>query len=910
VPTPRQPFPISPDDLRATPSIADDEEGEAPDMSAPEDASVEEQEDGSAIVKLPEDEKKAPDEFDGNIAETVDASELAGIVDRLLLDFDRDREARKGRDAQYAEGIKRTGIGQDAPGGAEFDGASRATHPMLVEGCIDFASRAIKELFPAKGPCRTQIIGEATRGALEKAERKKTYMNWQLTKQIAEYRSQLEACLTQVPLGGSQYLKVYPDAQLKRPRVEVVYIDDVLLPFAATDFYSAQRITHVQHLTSYEFDARVASGTYRSIADLGASSDPGEKSEAAKASEKAEGKEDMAYNEDGLRTVYETNVLLCVDSDPQARESDEGVTLPSPYIMTIDEVTRQCVALRRNWEEEDEKRERLHWLVEFGLIPWRGAYKIGLAHLIGSLQGAATGSLRALLDSAHIANFPGGLLMQGEAGAVAGQTTMSSPGELTQIKAPIGVTDIRALAMPFPFAGPSTVLFQLLEWLTQHGSEVIGTAEEKLGDNPQNAPVGTTLAMIEQGSITYSAVHGRLHESQKRVMEIIHRLNADLVEDEETIEELGSLVVYRADFQGPMDVIPVSDPNIFSDAQRYAQLQAVMAMAQQYPQFYKADVLNRRALMLLNYPAYDEILATPGDPKRRNAVDENVAARLPETCLKAYDDQDHLLHLQMHLQFATSPIFAASQLMANPTIGVLLAHCAEHLIEYYKKHAEAAQQAVHEVMTRQPGHTMDDAAKEAAMHEAMVNADQVMAQELAQILPLIDQAQQAAQKFAPQPPADPQAASKQAEIQAKSQADAAKLQAQQQSDAAKAQATAQAAQAQAAADIQAAQLKEQGANARHSEEMAIAARNADIAATAEHAKQAGDNYATHVAESGATQRTAMANETAILIAQMKADQAHYAQQIDTMSAMLHKFIDAQQPAEPLDAAPADPGAAP
>lgn len=881
------------------PSIVDDdEESNPPDLSIGEDATVEEQEDGSAIVMLPEDEEKESGEFDENLAETLDSTELGQIANRLLEDFKRDREAREGRDKQYALGIQRTGIGEDAPGGASFEGASRATHPMLVEGCIDFASRAIKELFPAKGPCRTQIIGEATRGALEKAERKKTYMNWQMTSQIAEYRSQLEACLTQVPLGGSQYIKVYPDLQLKRPRVEVVYIDDVLLPFAATDFYSAQRITHVQHLTAYEFDARIASGMYFMPGGAGESTDPGEKSLAATASEKAEGKDDTAYNEDGLRTVYETNVLLIVEGDPQARESDDGEVLPSPYVMTIDESTRKCVGLRRNWEEDDEKRERLHWLVEFGLIPWRGAYKIGLAHLIGSLQGAATGALRALLDSAHIANHQGGVMLKGPAGSVNGQSAMANPGEFVQIDTPVSVTDIRDLVMPFPFAGPSTVLFQLLEWLSQHGSEVISTADEKLGDSPQNAPVGTTLAMIEQGSITYSAVHGRLHESQKRVMEIIHRIDADMVQDEETVEELGSLVVYRADFQGPMDVIPVSDPNIFSDAQRYAQLQAVMALAQQFPQFYKMDVLNRRALMLLNYPAYEEVLATPGDPKRRNAIEENVAARLPETCLKAYDDQDHLLHLQMHLQFATSPIFAANPMMANPTIGVLLAHCAEHLIEYYKKHAEAAQQATHEVTTGQPATEMDDNAREQAMHDAMVAADQVMAQELAQIMPMIQSAQQAAQKFAPQPPADPAVASKQAEIQAKTQIEGAKAQAKQAGDAAKAQ-----------ADQQIATLQEQGENQRHSEEMAIAARNADIAARAESAKQTGDNYATQMAETGADRRAAMANDTSVLIAQMKADQERYAQQIDTMSALLHKFIDAQQPADPAIAAPADTGAA-
>lgn len=893
-----QPFPILPDSGRHVPSIVDDDEDEnAPDLSVSPDASVEEQEDGSAIVDLGDDDDEPGDpDFGENLAEVIDPVELNRHAHQLLDHIDRDREARKARDDQYALGIRRTGIGEDAPGGADFDGASRATHPMLVEGCVDFASRAIKELFPAKGPCRTQIIGEATRGALEKAERKKTYMNWQLTTQIPEYRGALEQCLTQVPLGGSQYLKVYPDPRLKRPRVEAVFIDDVLLPFAATDFYTAQRITHVQHLTRYEFDARVASGLYRDIT-VGDTSDPGEKSASSTASDKAEGRDDASYNEDGLRTVYESNVLLAIEGDDFGDVNDDGEPLPVPYIMTIDEVTRQCVGLRRNWEEDDEKFERLHWLIEFGLIPWRGAYKIGLAHLIGSMAGAATGALRALLDSAHIQNFPGGLVMKGPAGSVNGQSKTANPGELTQVEAPVGVDDIRKLAMPFPFAGPSAVLFQLLEWLTQHGAEVIGTAEEKLGDSPQNAPVGTTLAMIEQGSLTYSAIHGRLHESQKRVMAIIHRLNADLIDDQETVEELGSLVVYAADFQGPMDVIPVSDPNIFSDAQRYAQLQAVMQLAQQYPQFYKLDVLNRRALQLLNYPGAEEVLATPGDPKRRTPIEENVAARQPETALKAYPDQDHLLHLQMHLQFATSPIFCANQMMAVPSLPALLQHCAEHLVEFYQAHATAAWGAAKDIASPQEGQ------EDSVLHDAMVAADQEMAKDLAQIMPMLQTAQQALAQFGPKPPPDPAMAAKQAELAAKQQSEAQAAQQDAASQKLAQQSEQILMQMEQNFEERMERLKQSSDSQRHDAEMAIAARNADVAAVAEHAKQAGSTYATQIAEIGANERTAMTNETSLSIAQMKGDMDRYGMNIDALTQAMTAFMSTQEPEAPATPAP-------
>lgn len=852
-----------------------------------------ENDDGSVTIQQADkddDNVKKWAEFSANLADAIDPGKLADIARDLLEDLEYDRRAREKRVEQYARGIERCGIGQDAPGGADFEGASRATHPMLAEGCVDFAARAIKELFPAQGPVRVQIIGPSTRAQIEKAERKKTFMNYQLTKQISEYRHQLEICLTQVPLGGSQYIKGSVDRLRNRPRVEFVPIDDILLPFAATDFYTAERVTHVQKITRFEFSERVRLGTYRDIGDL---VDPGfaeHETKAGEASDKVEGREDNAFNTDGLRTLYEIQFFAALDDDPKAKKDDEGNAVPCPYIVTIDDSTQKVTELRRNWDEDDKHCEKLHWIVEFGFVPWRGAYKIGLAHLIGSLSGAATGALRALLDSAHIANFPGGLRMKGVGGGLAGDSKTAGPTELTQIDVPLGVDDIRKVVMPYPFPGPSSVLYQMLDWLTQHGTEVVGTAEERLGDSATNAPVGTTLAMIEQGSVTYCAIHGRLHESQKRLMEVIHRIDSYLIQDEMVIEELGSLVVRADDFRGPMDVIPVSDPNIFSDAQRYAQLQAALAMAKDYPQEFKNGALVRRALTLINLPNPGELLTGPGDPRELNAIQENVEAAKQEVSLKAYAEQDHLLHLQMHLQFMTSPIWCANPALAMPSLPKLIAHCAEHFLALYTENANAAIQAVLTVQK-------DVKDEEAATHTALIAMDQQMSAQLASIMPLWMQAQKSAQQFAPQPPQDPAVQVAQMNVQYKTQKDQADAQAASQAaqqkgtveQAAMAQ-EAQIEQADNASEERIAMVKESGENDRHTAEMAIATRNADIADATAKEKTSAQLQTSQAAEDGANQRAALSNDVLLAIAQMKSDVSNYQKELGETLGMIRDLM--------------------
>lgn len=714
---------------------------------------------GEEDVPEVDDDAEIDENFCENLAETMDEHDLSSIALNLLDLIEKDKQARSRRDEQYADGIRRTGLGNDAPGGAEFDGASKVVHPVLTEGCIDFAARAIKEIFPPSGPCKTHIIGEATEKLIDKAERKKKYMNWQLTKQISEYRAETEQMLTQLPLGGSQYIKIFRDERLRRASAEFLPIDDLFLPFSVSDFYSSHRTTHRQRITKQVFESRVKSGLYRDIDNVTAPLNL-EQSSSAIATDKIEGVEADYYNEDGLRIIYE----IYVDYSLEDKKTDEDEV--APYIITVDDASNKILAVYRNWEDDDDKpyKCRLDWIVEYKFIPWRGAYGIGLPHIIGTMAGALTGSLRALLDAAHINNMQGMLKLKGS--RMAGQTISIEPVGITEIEGPVNIDDIRKLAMPLPFNPPSAVLFQLLDWLTNQAKGVVGTAEEKIADATNDMPVGTALALIEQGSVVYSAIHARLHASQAKVLEILHRINRDHIEDEETVEELGSLIVSREDFQGPMDIIPVSDPNIFSEAQRLAQLQSVLKIEERFPQLFKPQELVKRAMQLLNFPAYEEVMVDVPEAERLDAIHENLKASEGKQPLKAYKGQDHISHMKTHLHYALSPIFCANSMMAVPALPALLAHVTkEHLPMFYEEHAMAASGAMAEVMGTEENDQIHE--------QGSSFADQAMAQQLAPIMEMLQKAQAAAKQFVPPPPPDPAMA----QIQADSQAHMAEMQA-------------------------------------------------------------------------------------------------------------------------------------
>ena len=381
------------------------------------------------------------EDFYANLAETVNLFDLEKITMRYTDLIDKDREARKERDKQYEEGLKRTGLGHDAPGGAMFQGASKVVHPVMAEACVDFASRAMKEMFPPDGPTRTKILGEVTEDKTEVAERKRDYMNWQLTEQVEEFRDEMEQMLTQLPMGGSQFVKLWYDEKKRRPCAEFVPIDNILLPFAATNFYTAQRATEQQDITDWEFQNRIESGLYRDVSYIRATSEP-DQTAAEKANEKIEGKQ-YQDGSDGLRRVYHIYTYLNLDDDQYSKGEN------APYILMIDALDNKCVGLYRNWEEGDDTMTKLDWIIEFKFIPWRGAYAIGLPHLIGGLTAALTGSLRALLDTAHINNAATMIKLKGA--KVSGQSQNVDVTQVTEIEAAPGVDDIRKVAMPMPF---------------------------------------------------------------------------------------------------------------------------------------------------------------------------------------------------------------------------------------------------------------------------------------------------------------------------------------------------------------------------------------------------------------------------------------------------------------------------
>jgi hypothetical protein len=652
----------------------EDTEGSVVDLLDEMGSEVEETEDGGAIIKL-KNEIKGPveeEDFYGNMAEWYDEGELAKLGNRYLELIEKDKEAREERDKQYEEGLRRTGLGNDAPGGAQFMGANKVVHPIMAEACVDFESRAIKELFPGDGPVRTNILGEQTEEKVEIAERKRDYMNWQLTEQIVEFRDELEQMLTQLPLGGSQYMKMWYDEQKKRPCVEFIPIDNIYLPYSAVNFYTSQRVTEVNDITHWEFNRRVARGMYLDI-DATMSVEEPKESRAKKANDKIEGRS-FDDNVDGERRIYHTYCHLELDDD----NNTDGES--APYILMIDEDSGDVVGLYRNWEEKDETMTKLDHIVEFKFIPWRGAYAIGFPHLIGGLAAALTGSLRALLDTAHINNSATMLKLKGA--KISGQSAQIDITQVTDIEGAPGVDDVRKIAMPMPFNPPSAVLFQLLGWLTDAAKGVVTTSEEKIADINNNAPVGTTQALIEQGAAVYSAIHARLHNSQARMLKILSRINKWYLDEQIKGEIVEELEVQRSDFTYTSDVIPISDPHIFSETQRMAQTQAVLALDQQYPGIMDRQAIVQRALKQLKVPNIKELMPNSPEPEELNAAEENVAMSLGRPAF-AYIHQNHLAHLQTHLDYAKNPVYGANPLIAPSFQPRAIEHLKQHLVLWY-----------------------------------------------------------------------------------------------------------------------------------------------------------------------------------------------------------------------------------
>jgi len=828
--------------------------------------------DGSVTITDDEVEEESESGFSDNLVLTLERKELTELSSDLLEKIERDKEARKKRDEQYADGLKRSGLSGDAPGGADFNGASKAVHPILAEASVDFASAAIKELFPPDGPAKTKLRGKETDQKKLIAKRKANYLNWQLTRNVEEYRDELEQLLSQLPMGGSQYKKWRYDEGLGRASVEFVPVDEVFLPYASTNFYTAPRVTHRQLLTKSQFEERVESGLYEYDGINTDDSEAPELSESAQINDDIEGKEETCYNEDGLREVFEIYTWRKLD-DPLSEKRSV------PYIITIDAETEKVLCVYRNWKEGDERFKKLDWWVDYGFIPWRGAYKLGLPHLIGGLAIALTGSLRALLDSAHINNAP--TMLKLKAGRISGQTTSIDVTQVQEIEGPAGITDIRQLAMAMPFNPPSPVLFQLLGWLTDAAKGVVTTAEEKIANASNNMPVGTTLALIEQGSKVASAIHARLHASQQKSMEILCRINSVWFDEELAREVFGEDAPTREDFLNSDDIQPVSDPNVFSDAQRFAKWQALQQMSLDPSLAWNKNEIAREGLLLMKVDDPDRFLPPVPKPEMLEPVEENIAATLDKP-LKVYPTQDDLMHIASHLKFATSPIVQITGLVM-PTVPALLAHVKEHIMQYYREHSAIAAQTAEKL-----GQARGAEAQTRTSDLVMM----AMSEELQSIMPLFQQAQQlaaqAAQQAAPQLDPQSQVALQlgQAEIARKAAYDQAamglkqaELAASQQLDSVKLQQEQQAAQFEAMLKAQAAQAEE---------------KNAALAQQVELLKNEADNKYKQITDLMVNKSD---NDTNVIIEQMR-------QQLDSMQGQVAEAQRGrQQEAQAVDTAP-------
>lgn len=745
--------PLAPDDDAARAGLAEYVDF---DIEEPENVI---NDDGSMTVFLG-DAVEAPaaedGEFYANLAEVIPMTALQAITTDLMQKIEQDIEARKKRVEQYAEGIKRTGLGKDAPGGADFEGASRAVHPGLTEACIDYQSRIMKELWPSNGPVKPKINGTVTKEKSARAKRKVEYMNWQLTELMKEARTVTEKTLSQVPLGGSQFIKLWWNHRGRKPEMAFVSIDKIALPASASSYHSAKRRTFIDTLTAVEIQERIDSGVYADI-ELGRTAMVPETNKAEQATAKVEGVDaEPAMNIDDERQIYETTVLLEVTQDMADVLAHEEEGALYPYLLTIDVQTKQVLGFYRDWEEGDETCEPIEHLFEFPFITWDGAFAIGLPGIIGSLNGAATGALRALLDSAHIANAQGGFILKGS--GTSGQSKTPQVTEFAEVDGNMATDDIRKLVMPFNTKEPSTVLFQLLGFLVEAQRQAVRTSmDDSAIDLNANTPVGTQLSRVEEGLVVFSAIHERAHTAFNRLLSGLHRLNRLYLPEDIRVDAAGKeIMVRRRDFEGPADIQPVSNPTIYSDQQRMGQINAVQMRAAAVPGLYNQVKVEERFLGLMKMADPDELLNKPPQPTELNAVNENLAMTLGRPVV-AFPEQDHLAHLQVHLDFASSPVLGANPIIGPKFTPAFLQHCAEHFIYHYVKAMNdlvsyAAGVEADELMSSDPD--VKDAFDK-LLGLASQHVTPTMQEDFEGAMPVIMQAVQRMQAMMPQQPIDP-----------------------------------------------------------------------------------------------------------------------------------------------------------
>ena len=625
---------------------------------------------GGVEIELVPDEPSAED-FDANLAEFMSEADLQKLSSDLMELVEADINSRKDWVDTYVKGLDVLGLRYDEVT-EPWDGACGVFSTLLTESAIRFQSESIMETFPAQGPVKTNIIGAWNPQVEEAAKRVQADMNYQLTDKMPEYRSEHERALWGVALAGSSFKKVYYDPSLERQVSFYVPAEDVILPYGVTNIRRTDRLTHVMRKTKNDIKRLQVSGFYRDI-DLG-EPDPSQTDiEKAKAQ-----KEGQQPTRDERYQIYEIHA----EYDLPGYEEE----LPVPYVITIDKGTNKVLAIRRNYREDDsQKRARQHF-VHYMYIPGFGAYGFGLIHIIGGYATAGTMLIRQLVDAGSLSNLPGGLKSRGL--RIKGDDTPIAPGEWRDVDVPGGA--IRDNILPLPYKEPSQVLLALLNQITEEARRLSGMADMKISDMSSQAPVGTTLALLERQLKTMGAVQARIHAAMKEEFKLLKEIIREYTAPDYSYTPQDGSPQVKAEDYDIIEVIPVSDPNASTMAQRVVQYQAALQLAQGAPQLYDLPRLHRQMLDVLGIPNADKLVPLPDDQTPKDPVTENMNA-LKGTPLKAFIYQDHQAHISTHMAFMQDPKIAATigqSPMAQQMQAAIMAHVSEHLGYAYRQEIE------------------------------------------------------------------------------------------------------------------------------------------------------------------------------------------------------------------------------
>ena len=641
------------------------------------DSLVTELDDGGVLIDFDPmaDLLETEDEFDSNLAEFIDDQDLTELGNDCISKFESDKTSRSEWEQTYKQGLDQLGL-EIEDRTTPWAGACGVFHPMLSEAVVRFQSQTIQEIMPAKGPVRTQCWGVVTDERTQQAHRVQEYMNYQLLEVMTEYRSETEKLLFSLPLAGSAFRKIYFDPSLGRPTSMFVPAEDFVVAYHESDLDQAERYTPVMNRSSNQVRKLQVNGFYRDV-ELTTSH-----VEDNPITEK--------YNEiGGVRPSWDDNErhqLLEMHSvlDLPGFEDPDGVALP--YVITIDKSSSTVLSIYRNWEEDDPNRLKKQHFVHYGYVPGIGFYNLGLIHMIGGLAKSATSLLRQLVDAGTLSNLPGGLKTRGL--RIKGDDTPIMPGEFRDVDVPGGV--IRDNITFLPYKEPSSVLYQLLGNIVDEGRRFASMADMKVADMNQNAPVGTTLAIMERAMKVQSAIQARIHASLKQEYKILAGIIRDYTSPSYPYETEEGESIKSEDFDDRVDVIPVSDPNASTMSQRIMQYQAAMQLAQQSPGLYDMPLLHRQMMELIGIPNADKIVPMPDEIVPTDPVSENEDL-LTMKPVKAFEYQDHEAHMKVHMVLKNDPQVKEqmqNNKMGGPMSAALDAHIREHLAFIFRSQIE------------------------------------------------------------------------------------------------------------------------------------------------------------------------------------------------------------------------------